>query len=60
MEEFEAAIRLKPGWCEAHFGLGTTLYELHDQAGASKELRETGGLRSFECRGAPLSRACLF
>src|ERR1700689_5188283 len=28
VEEFEAAIRLKPVWAEAHFGLGAALYEL--------------------------------
>jgi tetratricopeptide (TPR) repeat protein len=26
VEEFEAAIRLKPVWAEAHFGLGAALY----------------------------------
>src|SRR5208337_2031849 len=40
VEEFETAIRLKPRWGQAHYALGASLYDLHDQAGALKELRK--------------------
>src|ERR1700757_3057001 len=31
VEEFDAALRLKPSWAEAHYALGATLYDLHEQ-----------------------------
>ena len=37
--EFQAAIGLKPNWADAHYGLGTASYDLHDQPAALKELR---------------------
>ena len=39
VEQFEAALQLRPKWSEAHYGLSATLYELHDQDGARKELQ---------------------
>src|SRR5437660_8804547 len=35
-EEFEASLRLKPKWADAHYGLGATSYHQHAQAGALK------------------------
>ena len=32
-------MRLKPKWADAHYGLGATWYDLHDQAAALKEIR---------------------
>ena len=34
-DEFEAALRLKPKWGDAHYGLGAAWYDLHDQAAAT-------------------------
>src|SRR5580698_6532 len=31
VEEFEATVRLKPKWGDAHYGLGATWYDLNDQ-----------------------------
>src|SRR3954447_2119009 len=28
--EFQAALRLKPKWADAHYGLGASWYDLHD------------------------------
>ena len=39
VDEFEATLRLKPKWAEAHYGLGATWYDLQDLEGARKELR---------------------
>src|SRR6266700_6302231 len=36
--EFQAALRLKPKWADAHYALGATYYDLHDQGAAIKEL----------------------
>src|SRR5207249_5671795 len=38
-EEFEAVLRLKPKWADAHYGLGATCYDLRDLVTAQKELR---------------------
>src|SRR4029077_8571990 len=38
VEEFEATLRLKPKWADAHYGLGATWFDLNNQAGALKEL----------------------
>src|SRR5215469_5734473 len=38
-DEFESALRLKPNWADAHYGLGATWLDLNEQAAALKELR---------------------
>src|SRR5215470_6390722 len=37
-DEFESALRPKPNWADAHYGLGATWLDLHEQAPALKEL----------------------
>jgi len=40
VDEFEAAVRLKPSWPEAHAALGATYYDLHEFPSALRELRK--------------------
>src|SRR3954467_4624052 len=44
VDEFEAALRLKMQWADAHYGLGASLYDLKDLPGALKELRTAAAL----------------
>ena len=37
--EFEEALRLRPGWPDAEYGLGASLYDLHRNAAAVEHLR---------------------
>ena len=39
VEAFQTALRLRPKWAEAHFGLGATYYTLQNQAASFRELR---------------------
>ena len=48
VEEFESAIRLKPKWSDAHYGLGAVQYDLHDYGAAVAELRKAVEVRSVE------------
>ena len=38
LKDFREAVRLKPGYAEAHFNLGVTYVALKDAKGASEEL----------------------
>ena len=52
VEEFEAALRLKSNWADAHYGLGASLYDLKDFPGSLKELRAAIALdRAFRSNG---------
>ena len=39
MDEFQTALKLKPKWADAHYGLGASLCDLQEWDSALKELR---------------------
>src|SRR6201993_1994854 len=44
LKEFQAAIKHRPKWAEAHYGLGATWYDLQNQPEAVSELRTAEAL----------------
>src|SRR5438270_12593992 len=44
LKEFQAALKLRAKWAEAHYGIGAVWYDLQDQDAAVKELRTAEAL----------------
>jgi tetratricopeptide (TPR) repeat protein len=44
LKEFQAALKLRPKWAEAHYGIGAVWYDLQDKDAAIKELRTAEAL----------------